>query len=93
MPGTLRIFEPSGRIRDEAYTEKSPPYDQLNAAVGGYIERVPLQGAYSGEEAFVNEEGAYLGLPLNFHAQLKDRYNRPLRGNLVIVLSKPRSKK
>ena len=39
--------------------------DQLQAAVGGYIEMVPLS---SSEVVFCNEDGRRLGLPVNVRA-------------------------
>lgn len=38
-----------------------PEYDAISAAVGGYIEGVPLEGV----TAYINEEGKLNGLSLN----------------------------
>ena len=42
-------------------SETSPDYDALNAAVGGWLEGVPLEGV----TAYINEEGKLLGLRNN----------------------------
>lgn len=43
-----------------------PTYDDINSAVGGWIEGVPLEGV----TAYVNEEGKLQGLPVNMIATL-----------------------
>ena len=41
--------------------DSAPAYDTLKAAVGGWLEGVPLVGV----TAYVNEEGKIMGLPVN----------------------------
>lgn len=41
--------------------ETVPAYEVLKAAVGGWLEGVPLEGV----TAYVNEEGKLLGMPVN----------------------------
>jgi len=62
------IIETSGRVRN-AYPapENHPSFslEELQEAVGGYIERVVLP---DGRPMYINEEGRCKGLPVNFLA-------------------------
>lgn len=52
-----------GRVEREPF-DAEDSLGQLQRAVGGYIERVPLE-LQRGIDLFVNEEGLLNGLPLN----------------------------
>lgn len=66
MKGALTIIHPSGEITRKEYTAEIPLED-LNKAVGGYIELVPYFNDYKGVNcrAFCNEYGKINGLPYN----------------------------
>lgn len=55
----------------------------LQAAVGGYIETVTLPD--SGLVVIVNEEGRYLGLPLNGMLNLRPLWHSVLIGTVLIA--------
>lgn len=48
-------------------TQGKPSLEDLQAAVGGYIERVPFYDNHNGQKAiaFCNEEGKLKGKPIN----------------------------
>jgi hypothetical protein len=52
-----------GRVEREEF-DRADPLGQLQGAVGGYIERVPVP-MVGGHDLFVNEDGLLEGLPIN----------------------------
>lgn len=71
--------EPSGKVSRIEINS----YDDLNKAVGGYIEHFMFGEDHS---AYVNEEGKIIGLPENFLAtQLCEEYQVGLHRDDVIV--------
>lgn len=71
MKGKLTILKVDGSVSETDLTS-SPSLEQLQAAVGGYIEVVPFFTRYKGQScvAFCNEEGKCNGLPLNKDATM-----------------------
>lgn len=63
---TLTIIKADGTTETQTVA-KAAEYDAINKAVGGFIEAVPHFEKYQGRkcDAFVNEEGRLLDLPLN----------------------------
>lgn len=90
MPGSTIIIKSNGDLVSEDH-EKSPGLDFMQAAVGGYIEQVPLfthvevNGQRVRCDAFCNEEGKLHGLPLNSVAtrMWQSQVSRPLGDVLV----------
>lgn len=66
MQGTITTIAPDGAITIKTYTAEIPLED-LNEAVGGYIESVPFFTTYEGRECvvFCNEHGKIKDLPRN----------------------------
>jgi Domain of unknown function (DUF3846) len=59
MAGKLLIFTPDGEVLTQDYNERTPPLKQLQAAVGGYVERVRVKYGKRIVDGFVNEEGKF----------------------------------
>jgi len=67
--GTLAIIAPDGAVTmQRVETAKGPSLEVLQAAVGGYIERVRVRWFGRVRDAYVNEEGLIKGLNLNSSA-------------------------
>ncbi len=67
MQGTVTVLKVDGTVVSTAY-DKPVPLEDLQAAVGGWIEIVPdfdVFGDLKGVVAFVNEEGKLKDLPKN----------------------------
>jgi len=67
MQGTVTVLKVDGTVVSTTY-DKPVPLEDLQAAVGGWIEIVPdfdTFGDLKGVVAFVNEEGKLKGLPEN----------------------------
>lgn len=66
-------------------------YEAISSAVGGYIQLVPLSGAFEGFSLYVHEEGKLLGLPFNDIATAvwEASYGKTdiILGNAVLVSS------
>lgn len=76
MPQVLRV---DGSLED---LPKKPTLEQLQKAVGGYIEKVRLP--HQGQRyMYVNEEGLIHRLPLNPSAS--NLAQRPLVGDVVVM--------
>jgi len=93
MKGKMTTIKTNGVImvleKDVAIT-----LDDLQTAVGGYVESIPMFDLYKGEHcvAFCNEEGKLKGLPLNAVATgywWEQRHPHPpndmLVGDIVII--------
>lgn len=65
----LTTLHADGR-RTTAQQDDPPSLEQLQAAVGGYIEAVPHMARFEGRvcQAFCDEEGKLTGKPLNDQA-------------------------
>jgi hypothetical protein len=64
--GTLHIVSPDGVTHQQRVeTSKGPSLDVLQAAVGGYIERVSVRYEGKVRDAYINEEGKLKGLNYN----------------------------
>jgi len=69
--GTLVIIAPSGAVTNQRIERsKGPSLEVLQAAVGGYIERVRVRWSGRVCDAYVNEDGISEGLTLNTSATL-----------------------
>lgn len=67
--GTLVVIKPDGTRTEARFSGRDAPgLDALQAAVGGYIERVRVRFQGRVRDAYINEEGALNGLPNNKHA-------------------------
>ena len=67
---------------------EKPLYKSIGAVVGGYIEIVHPRRMNRPFTMVVNEEGLYLGLPINFFGSYfyeTDIHGSPIVGNIVIV--------
>lgn len=66
MKGKLTILKVDG-TKTVTELDRAATLDELQAAVGGYIETVPFLEKYEGDPAvaFCNEEGKLNGLPVN----------------------------
>ena len=67
MRGTMIVIQPSGEVTKRTYINREIPLADLNKAVGGYIEHVPLFDTYEGKDCivFCNEYGKIQNLPYN----------------------------
>ena len=72
----------TGEITREGFNEENP-LDQLQRAVGGYIERVPVP-MVRGNDLFVNEDGIALKLPIN--EKLTRFVQKRIRSTIVTIL-------
>jgi hypothetical protein len=69
--GTLVIIAPSGAVTNQRIERsKGPSLEVLQAAVGGYIERVRVRWSGRVCDAYVNEDGISKGFTLNTSATL-----------------------
>ena len=71
------IIRASGEV-EHTTQPKAPKLDQLQAAVGGYIETVPYFTKFRmcrRGRAYANEEGLLKGLPMNYVASTAWRQN------------------
>ena len=71
MKGYATIIKADGTTSRTEY-DKPIPLKDLQKAVGGYIQIVPMFEKYKSKAciAFINEEGKLDDLPLNVHATL-----------------------
>lgn len=90
MKGTLYTIRAGGSLRVTPL-DKPPTLEQLQTAVGGYIEVVPGFETFGGEicVAFCDEEGKLKGKDINpgatreWHAQFPN--DDALVGDIVVV--------
>lgn len=70
MNRTIIIKTDGSRVEKEWSDGLRPSLDELQAAVGGYIEAVPHVEQYKDQPAvmYCNEEGKLSGLPYNYAA-------------------------
>ena len=61
---------------------KNPSLEQIQKAVGGYIEAVPMA---NGGIFYCNEEGKLLGLPNNLAANTLIDFNDYIVGGVVVI--------
>lgn len=67
--GTLVVIKPDGTQTEARLSGRDvPTLEALQAAVGGYIERVRVRFQGRVRDGYVNEEGALNGLPNNKRA-------------------------
>jgi hypothetical protein len=96
MAGRMFVIPPSGEIV-VTELETVPPIEELQKAVGGYIETVPYFTKYKDKQcvAFCNEEGKLKGLPYNSRATNDWGRNTPLSDDVlvgpVVILTGDRS--
>ncbi|UCI29442.1 DUF3846 domain-containing protein [Mesorhizobium sp. B4-1-4] len=95
MDGKLIVAYASGEITQRTLT-KWPSLKELQEAVGGYIEKLPLPTNRHFEEcvdehgnpqkcvAYCNEEGRLVGLPRNT-SLIGKSISYPVVGNIAIV--------
>lgn len=69
MQGKMIVIRVDGTI-EATEIVKQPKLEELQAAVGGYLEGVPLLDTYEGADciAYCNEEGKLKRLPMNVKA-------------------------
>jgi hypothetical protein len=93
----LITVPPNGKITTQEIT-KVPNLEQLQKAVGGYIELIPYFSKYEGKKciALCNENGKIKGLPANRIAQKlwETAYGSPIRldhlvGSIAIIVGPP----
>lgn len=95
--GKLITVRPDG-TRKEARLSHKPTLEELQAEVGGYIERVRVRIEGRVRDAFVNEDGIAENLPVNrpamgLLAPPFDANVNVLLGNLVAWVPDPKPKK
>lgn len=79
---TMTTIDPSGEVTTLAMDPASrPTLEALQAAVGGYIERVPRVM----REAYVDEDGSLKRLPPNPKGSARVGFNGLLLGPVVIL--------
>ena len=83
MPGQLHIISPENH-RTIIVIEKEPSLEQLQKAVGGYIEVVKVRFEGKIRDAYVNEEGLLKQLPYNPYASELSVNRHHLVGNIAI---------
>lgn len=95
--GKLITLRPDG-TRKEARLSHKPTLEELQAEVGGYIERVRVRIEGRVRDAFVNEDGISDNLPTNWAAT--EMLAPPfvpgvnvLLGNLTVWVPDPKPKK
>lgn len=96
MRGTLLILKADG-TESERRLEAPPPLEELQTAVGGYIEMVPMRlfNRWKGERAvmFCDEDGKRKQYPVNLRATALApglaRLNDVLVGDVVIIAGDP----
>lgn len=95
MSGTLAILPVGGGLTLEPYTGPRPSLEQLQKAVGGYIERVKVRYDGRVREAYVNEEGLIEGLPFNATAtRLVSEFGYgAIVGTIAVLVPDPRKPK
>lgn len=64
MPIRLVTIHPDGERSERRY-EKRPTLEDLQAAVGGYVEHVKVKYKGKIRDAYVNEDGKLKNLPFN----------------------------
>ena len=92
MQGRLTTIRAADGQRIASDLNRPPTLDELQGAVGGYIEPVPAFDRFDGKTciAFCNEEGKLHGLPVNaaatraWHDQT-DPHDDILVGDVCIV--------
>lgn len=98
MKGTLHTIKPDGTVATQRFeTNKGAELKDLQAAVGGYIERVRVRFEGRVRDAFVNEDGLAQGLPVNARAmELLARPFDPaynvIVGNLAVFVADAKAK-
>jgi hypothetical protein len=63
--------------------DETPTLDELQEAVGGYIEYVPCTGPLG--FMYCNEEGKLKGLPANIHATNLIEFDDIIVGDVVLM--------
>lgn len=66
MSGRLIRFPPVGAVTEIPVTSKTPGFEQLHAALGGYLERIRVRWEGKIRDAYVDEDGIMKGLPINY---------------------------
>lgn len=94
MSAQLRLIHPDGRQELRALRGETASLDELEAAVGGWVEYVsPTYHALSTHEAVINEEGAINGMAPNWAGSRLigldlTRY-APLHGPIAVIPHDP----
>lgn len=92
MEGELTIIKTDGFVLSRKLL--SPPtYQELNKAVGGYLETVPLWETFRGKPCvvFCNEEGKIHNLPFNsvatvlWYQAIGQTHDDVLVGDVVVI--------
>lgn len=66
QPPLAFVLHPDGSITD--LPKRRPTLEELQAAVGGYIEHLSIKYLERRGQMFLNEEGKLHHLPINFKA-------------------------
>lgn len=87
MKGSITTIKADGTVEYLAL-DRPAALEELQAAVGGNLELVPLFDYYRGDECvvFCNEEGKLHGLPVNTRATEDWNLNLGIGNSLVDVL-------
>lgn len=83
MSGKIHIIHFDGSIAIQCYEGEEPTLEKLQKEVGGYIELIHVMYEGSLHQAFVNEDGRRLKLPINLTASHTAR--QPIVGSMVIL--------
>jgi hypothetical protein len=82
---TITIYQPDGtKTVTEREADNPPSLEELQAAVGGYIEPVD-RFLPEGTVAYANEEGLLIGLPVNPVATAAVKWPYPIVGPVVVI--------
>lgn len=82
MQGKMTILYTDGTKTEKVYTGSTPELEDMQEAVDGWLEGVPVKSLGRGV-LFANEEGLLRGLP--FNEQASSLAGRPLVGNVVVL--------
>jgi len=93
MQGTFTIIKTNGDTITHPTVAKGPGLEQIQEAVGGWIEKVPFFDTYNNQRAvcYCNEEGKLDRLPYNekatqlWQAQNQNRLDDALVGDVAIL--------
>lgn len=78
----MTVLKSDGTKTSRDFTNSSPSLEDLQEAVDGWLEGIPVKSLGRGV-LFANEEGLLRGLP--FNEQASSLAGRPLVGNVVVL--------
>ena len=86
---TMTIIKPDGsREENKRNPSDRPTLEELQSAVGGYIEAVDAYIIQDNKYAYANEEGRLQNLPVNMEGTKAVKWPYAIVGNVVTQASK-----